>query len=202
MSKNFFKHLHTVDKHRFLVFKYSCIVGIPFQGLIHDLSKYSHLEFHNGTKYYNGKMSPLLNERKSNNMYALTCVHHTNRNKHHYEYWIDFYKGDVILKVMPYKYALEYVIDMISASKTYNGKSFNRSLPLQFFIEREKAYLMHPMIKEFVKTLLSSYEKDEFKYLKKKYTKKIYNDLLNKYPLTYKVPFYSINNNYEYIEIK
>ena len=45
MSKNFFKHLKVVTKHRFLVFKYSCKVGIPFLGLIHDLSKYSYKEF-------------------------------------------------------------------------------------------------------------------------------------------------------------
>ena len=42
---NFFGHLHVVNKHRFKVFCLSLRVGIPFQGLIHDLSKYSPIEF-------------------------------------------------------------------------------------------------------------------------------------------------------------
>ena len=38
---NIFKHLHTVNKHKWLVFKFACKVGIPWRGLVHDLSKYS-----------------------------------------------------------------------------------------------------------------------------------------------------------------
>ena len=41
MKSHFFKHLHIVNKHRWEVFKLSCRVGIPFRGLVHDLSKYS-----------------------------------------------------------------------------------------------------------------------------------------------------------------
>ncbi len=35
------RHLHNVNTHRFYVFILCCKVGIPFQGLMHDLSKYS-----------------------------------------------------------------------------------------------------------------------------------------------------------------
>ena len=37
----FFGHFHTVNKHRWYVFLYSVRAGIPFRGLVHDLSKYS-----------------------------------------------------------------------------------------------------------------------------------------------------------------
>ena len=133
MSKNFFKHLKVVTKHRFLVFKYSCKVGIPFLGLIHDLSKYSYKEFSISEKNYTGYQSPLLTERRNNGMFSECFVHHTNKNKHHFEYYIDYFGGDVILKIMPYKYNLEYVIDVISASKTYNGKKFNNNMPYEYF---------------------------------------------------------------------
>ena len=43
--KKFFGHLNTVNKHRFLVFKYSVKSGIPFKGLVHDLSQDSLIEF-------------------------------------------------------------------------------------------------------------------------------------------------------------
>ena len=34
----FFKHLHTVNKHRFKVFILCCKAGQPWRGLLHDLS--------------------------------------------------------------------------------------------------------------------------------------------------------------------
>ena len=52
--KKFFGHLHTVNKHRCNVFKLCCRVGIPFQGLVHDLSKYSPEEFWESVKYFQG----------------------------------------------------------------------------------------------------------------------------------------------------
>ena len=37
----FFKHLHTVNKHRFKVFCLCIKAGQPWRGFVHDLSKYS-----------------------------------------------------------------------------------------------------------------------------------------------------------------
>lgn len=202
MSKNFFKHLKTITKHRWLVFKFSYKVGIPFQGMVHDLSKFSREEFNTSVKNYSGFQSPLLNERKNNGYYSNCFIHHTNKNKHHYEYYIDFFKGDVVLKMMPYKYNLEYVIDVISASITYNGDKFQKNMPYNYFISHSKICLMHPASVEFVKACLKSYSISGFKNLKKKQTKKIYEDLKESYALTYKVPFYSLNNQYVFEPIK
>ena len=58
--KKFFGHLNTVNKHRFLVFKYSVKAGIPFRGLVHDLSKFSPEEFIESAKYYDGSISPII----------------------------------------------------------------------------------------------------------------------------------------------
>ena len=62
MIRNFFGHLHTVNKHRFKVFILCCKCGFIWRGLTHDLSKYSPVEFFEGVKYYaGGKKSPILN---------------------------------------------------------------------------------------------------------------------------------------------
>ena len=49
MSKNivsnFFKHIILISKHKWLVFKFSCKLGIPFRGFMHDWSKFSIDEF-------------------------------------------------------------------------------------------------------------------------------------------------------------
>ena len=87
--RGFFGHLHVINRHKFLVFKLCCRVGIPFQGLVHDLSKFSPEEFFEGVKYYQGNYSPIRN-CKTVNGYSRAWLHHKGRNKHHYEYWFDY----------------------------------------------------------------------------------------------------------------
>ena len=194
------KHFCTITRHKLLVMKGCFQIGLYKQGLLHDLSKYGPTEFLVGCKYYKGYMSPNNAEREDIG-YSSAWLHHKGRNKHHFEYYIDYFGGDVILKIMPYKYNLEYVIDVISASKTYNGKKFNNNMPYEYFNSKNKKYLMHPASKEFVLVCLKKFSEDGFKHLKKKDTKKLYEDIKKRYSLTYKVPFYSINNKYDFIEI-
>lgn len=179
--KNFFKHLHTVNSHRWKVFYYCLKVGIPLNGLKHDLSKYEPNEFIRSVKYYKGTSSPIFEERKNNNLISKVALHHTNHNKHHYEYWCDICRGNILSIKMPFTYATEYCLDMISASKTYNKKSFKREFVLDFFNKRESHYLMHPATKEYVKYILNEYKDNNFKNLKRKKLKKIYQDINDKY---------------------
>ena len=58
--KNIILHFNTITKHRWVVFKLSLKAGIPWRGLVHDLSKYSPTEFWEGVKYYQGYRSPIL----------------------------------------------------------------------------------------------------------------------------------------------
>ena len=48
------KHFITITKHRHKVIEHCFKAGIGFQGLFHDLSKYSLTEFLPGAKYYLG----------------------------------------------------------------------------------------------------------------------------------------------------
>lgn len=188
-----FKHLHTVFKHKYLVFIHTCHCGIPLQGLVHDLTKFTPTEFLPSVKYYNGHFSPIVNERKNEGLYSRVFTHHTNHNKHHYEYWVSEFNGDFVLAKIPYKYSVEYVCDMIAASKTYLGKNYKTDEPLKFFVSRYDHYLMHSMNKEFIKTLLEEYSESGFKGLKKKYTKKLYHELSEKYKYNEYIRCYSLN---------
>lgn len=62
--KNVVKHFKLVSKHKLLVFKFSLKLGIPFRGLMHDLSKFSFTEFFESVKYYDGKISPIIKSRE------------------------------------------------------------------------------------------------------------------------------------------
>ena len=42
---NTLKHFNLVTRHRWVVFKLCCKAGIPWRGLVHDLSKFSPTEF-------------------------------------------------------------------------------------------------------------------------------------------------------------
>ena len=82
------KHFKTITKHRFLVMKYCFKAGLYWQGLTHDLSKYSPAEFRVGARYFQGDRSPNDIERREKG-YSAAWLHHKGRNKHHLEYWID-----------------------------------------------------------------------------------------------------------------
>ena len=118
--KNFFRHLHIVNKHRFKVFILCTKVGISLQGLVHDLSKYFLVEFWKRVKYYQGNYSPIRNCKKING-YSIAWIHHKNHNKHHYEYWYD-YESRIESPIIPFKYFLEMICDSLATGQTYQEK--------------------------------------------------------------------------------
>lgn len=123
MIRAFFGHLKTVIKHKFWVFYYAYKCGIPFRGLVHDLSKFHPVEFFESVKYYTGTKSPI-DECKRINGYSKAWMHHKGHNKHHYEYWQDNFDNGGVPLCMPYKETLEMLCDYLGAGRAYNGKDF------------------------------------------------------------------------------
>ena len=179
-----FKHLRTILKHRHQVIRNGWHLGIFWHCLRHDLSKFGRTEFKVGSTYYVGTHSPIYEERLRNGYFSSACQHHTRRNKHHWEYWTDFFRGRIIAKNMPYKYALEYVADTLSASKTYDPKNFKGSTTLEYFNRNCPHYYLTDTTEEFIRWCLTEYAENGWKNLKKKNTKKVYNEIEAKYPKT------------------
>ena len=90
---NFFQkltgHFSTITRHRHKVIAHCAKAGILWQGLRHDLSKYTPTEFIPGVKYYMGDRSPNEGERMDKG-YSKAWLHHKGRNRHHFEYWVDY----------------------------------------------------------------------------------------------------------------
>ena len=130
------EHFQTITYHRRLV-RQSCFrVGLYWQGLTHDLSKYSLTEFLVGAKYFQGDCSPN-NAEKEEKGYSSSWLHHKGRNKHHFEYWIDYSinpGGKLVGMKMPKKYVAEMVIDRISASKNYLKEQYNDGSALAYYL--------------------------------------------------------------------
>lgn len=153
--ERFFKHLHTVNTHRFLVMKMCFKCGMYSQGLTHDLSKYTPSEFLPSVKYFQGVRSPISKEKEDKG-YSEMWLHHKGRNKHHWEYWIDRkpYSIEIAAYPMPFRYMLESVIDKISASKVYNKENYNDTIPHQFFINSKEYRAIHPITSKQIEELL------------------------------------------------
>ena len=176
LIKNFFKHLHLVNKHRWLVFTHCCRCGLFWRGLVHDLSKFSPTEFFESVKYYNGKKSPLRICR-NNIGYSNAWLHHKGRNKHHIEYWVDRQNPKQIS--MPYQYAVECMCDKISATKAYNKKNYTPNMVLDYFVNVElNEYYNEEMKNFFIKVFTDLKDFGEKKVLNKKYLKKTYDELV------------------------
>ena len=82
-------HLKTVHRHRALVRKYCFRLGLYWQGLTHDLSKYSPTEFIPSFRYFQGDRSPNDMQRYKFG-YSSSWMHHKGRNRHHFEFWTDY----------------------------------------------------------------------------------------------------------------
>ena len=176
----FLGHLHTINKHRFIVFILCLKCGIPIRGLLHDLSKYSPVEFFEGVKYYQkGKQSPVI-AAKIKNGYSKAWLHHKGRNKHHSEYWFD-HNAPFKAPIIPYKYAVEMICDKIAAGKVYKGKKYTNLEPYYYWTKHRDEEMVNKKIQGFItevfEVLGSSGEK---KVLNKKYLKQVYNKHINK----------------------
>ena len=169
-------HFKTITHYKLLVMKYCFQVGLYRQGLLHDLSKYAPVEFLVGCRYYQGTSSPNNAERAQTGV-SMSWLHHKGRNKHHFEYWVDYVIGDEHIingAKMPRKYVAEMVLDRISASRNYLGDAYTDQEPLKYFLKsRDELWFIHPQTKKELEALLRILndhgEKKLLHYLKYRY---------------------------------
>lgn len=168
-------HFKTITKHRHEVIKNCKKAGIFFQGLKHDLSKYSKTEFSSGAKYFQGDRSPNDKEREVTG-YSKAWVHHMGRNPHHFEYWRDYSPVDKVMRPieMPFNYVVEMFCDRVAASKIYKGKAYKDSDPYEYFKngDMRREGFIHPKTSEQIRFLLlmlkDKGEDETFSYIRKK----------------------------------
>ncbi len=170
------EHFQTITYHRKLVRQGCFRVGLYWQGLTHDLSKFSPTEFLMGIKYYQGDRSPN-NAEKEAKGYSSSWLHHKGRNKHHFEYWTDYTMPGTSDKVligmkMPLRYVVEMFMDRIAACKVYQKDAYTDASPLAYH-ERSKRVkeIMHPetiaLIEKLMRMLAEEGEAKTFAYTKK-----------------------------------
>ncbi len=171
-------HFKTITAHKLMVMKYCFRIGLYKQGLLHDLSKYAPCEFLKGARYYQGNRSPNNAEREMTGL-STAWIHHKGRNKHHFEYWVDYGVGaERVLAGMPMprKYIAEMVMDRISACRTYNPETYTDAAPWNYYAKsKERLWFIHDdtrtQLEFFLKMLAIKGEEETLAYIKYIYLK-------------------------------
>ena len=165
------KHFVTITHHRWLVCQGCFRVGLYWQGLTHDLSKYSPTEFFSGMRYFQGTRSPNTAEREDKG-YSEAWIHHKGRNRHHYEYWSDLslQTRNYEYIPMPRKYLVEMVMDRRAACMVYQGKNYTSGSALEYLENSREKNFMNPVTLRQLRYILTMLrdkgEKKTFRYLR------------------------------------
>jgi hypothetical protein len=150
----FFGHLKTVCTHKYWVFYYCRKAGITWQGIKHDISKFSPTEFFESVKYFQGNRSPI-DACKEENGWSAAWMHHKGRNPHHYEYYVDNLDNGGVAIQMPEKFAIELICDYLGAGRAYMKKDFSYQAEYEWWLKKsEKPLLMHSHTKNFISLVL------------------------------------------------
>lgn len=164
-------HFKTITHHRNLVMIGCFRVGLVWQGLTHDLSKYSPTEFLVGARFYQGTRSPNAAEREQKGC-SQAWMHHKGRNRHHFEYWtdLDLQTREYGPVPMPRRYLAEMVMDRIAACKTYKGKDYTDASPLEYLQRANETHMLNAQTRRELTFLLQMLkdqgEKETFRFIR------------------------------------
>ena len=134
-------------------------VGLYAQGILHDLSKFAPEEFAAGMRYFQGNRSPN-NAQREEIGYSEAWLHHKGRNKHHYEYWLDYRTRPdpgmppIVPAKMPGRYVIEMFMDRVAASKVYRKELYKDSDPLDYYRQGNTRQFLHPETADLLEQLL------------------------------------------------
>ena len=156
-AQRFFGHLGTVIKHKRYVRRACFKMGLYRQGIFHDMSKFSLTEFAPSVKYFSGRLSPNAVDRKVSGS-SKAWLHHKGRNKHHFEYWIDFsasVEGYAFGCKMPLKYVAEMIADRYAACVAYNGAEYKKSDAWDYYSKARDVVIMQEDTKAVLEKALT-----------------------------------------------
>ena len=134
--KKHWHYLRYVLRHKRLVLEECRKRGIPWRGVLHDMSKFSRAEWGPYADYFYGKW-PTYAEASAfhrahygsrwtrewaQRRFDAAWLHHIHRNTHHWQHWL-LHEDDGEVKAldMPYACILEMVADWWGANRAIHG---------------------------------------------------------------------------------
>ena len=147
-------HLNTINQHKIKVTELCFRCHLYKQGVLHDLSKYSICELKTGFKYYQGYRSPI-DAQKEDIGYSTSWLHHKGRNKHHWEYWLDFNKDGIYAVKLPKNSVIEMFCDRVAATMIYQKDKYTDRSALDYYLKGRNRILIHEDTDKLILHLLT-----------------------------------------------
>jgi hypothetical protein len=154
-------YLFYLLKHKFWVFYYSCKLGIPVRGLLHDLSKFRPDEFFpyaNNWFDRKGKIKKLNYDDKST-AFGIAWGKHQRRNEHHWQYWVIEGKSPCgkarrsLANPMPEPVAKEMLADWCGAARAKKQPNVRK-----WYQEHKDEMTLHLRTRRYIEFLLEGIE--------------------------------------------
>lgn len=142
-----FLHLKHLLRHKWFVLQAGLKLKVPLHLLIfHDFSKFGPREWSGYAERYFGS--------GSYEKYQQAWLHHTQVNKHHWQYWcLCRVTGAQEAFHMPERYIREMTADWAGAGRAITGEWRVK----QWYEDNKDSILIHPLTRERVETLLEEF---------------------------------------------
>lgn len=148
-------YLSYIIRHKWYVFVECCKLGIPWQGITHDLSKLLPREFKPYVRYFTlPRFTGLEPSEKDRAAFDLAWNYHEKANRHHWQYWVlvtDQDEPRLRPQPMPHKYRLEMLADWRGA-----GRALGKPDTAAWYLENIDNIILHPETRKWVEEELWS----------------------------------------------
>lgn len=170
----FWKYLKYIIRHKWYVFIACCQNGIIWRGIMHDLSKFSPMEFVPYMKHFYGvyydcgdfetcsgkDYCPYVTKQSVKHAYDIAFLHHQHNNRHHWQYWLlETDAGKQIAYEMPKNVALEMLCDWRGAGMAI-GKKSPKDDPWretrEWYYKNRKNIVLHNKTREIIEIKLGT----------------------------------------------
>lgn len=150
-----FKYLRYLIRHKWYVFLACIRLGLVWQGITHDLSKFLPSEWFPYARYF---YDPNATRRRDLTGYYrpydtgdlafdVAWLHHQNRNKHHWQYWALMKDdGSIGCLPMPDQYRREMLADWRGAGQ---AQGYGDNTPQWYTANSDKMQL-HPQTRAWI----------------------------------------------------
>ena len=138
MEKHF-EYFKYVIKHKWFVFLKCCEYGIIWRGIVHDMSKFSPIEWFAYVDCFYGT--------KNDNAFNKAWLHHQHCNPHHWQWWILQNDEDgVNVLPMDQEYIKELLADWYGAGRAITGKDNTK----QWYESNKEKIILHSETRKII----------------------------------------------------
>lgn len=154
----YLKYLRSLLRHKWYVFVEACKLGIPWLGLMHDLSKFRPDEFIPYARHFCGGKRT---QEDVDAAYELAWLKHQRRNKHHWQWWVLMNDTDGTYPLpMPDRYRREMLADWRGAGRAYG----NPNTAAWYLSTEGKGRNLHPDTKGWIEGRLGLVHESDWTY--------------------------------------